>query len=489
MKKYILCVDQGTTSTRSIVYDGKGNVVACASKEITQHYPCIGWVEHNPEEIFDSVIVTAAEALAKADVSIKEIEGIGITNQRETTVVWDKNGVPVYNAIVWQCRRTAELCKSLEKQYGDEIYKKTGLKIDAYFSATKLKWILDNVSGARERAYNGELLFGTVDSYILYRLTGGKVHATDYTNASRTMLYNIHELCWDKDLLRLFDVPEQMLPKVFPSAHQYGYATEFRIPVLSIAGDQQASLFGHLCVNEGMLKTTYGTGCFMLMNTGEKAIESKNGLLTTLAASVTDKPQYALEGSVFMGGATVQWLRDELKIIDSAAESEICATRVKDNGGVYLVPAFTGLGAPRWDGGARAAILGLTRGAGKDHVIRAALEGIAYQVGDVAFAMKQDAGREIVSFEVDGGATANNFLMQFQADILSAPVIRPKNAEITTLGVFYLAALTAKIYSSVDELVNLTKDGDTFAPKMDIAERKRLLDGWQDAVRRVRSTS
>ena len=486
MKKYILCVDQGTTSTRSIVYDNFGNVVSSASKGITQYYPHPGWVEHNPEEIYDSVIVTAVDALTKADVSIKEIEGIGITNQRETTVVWDRSGTPAYNAIVWQCRRTAELCKSLEKQYGSEIYSKTGLKIDAYFSATKLKWILDNVAGARERAQKGELLFGTIDSYILYRLTGGKVHATDYTNASRTMLYDIHNLRWDKSLLKIFDIPECMLPKVYPSSHEYGYATEFRIPVLSIAGDQQASLFGHLCVGEGMLKTTYGTGCFMLMNTGDKAISSKNGLLTTLAASISEKPQYALEGSVFMGGATVQWLRDELKIIDTAAQSEQCALNVGDNGGVYLVPAFTGLGAPYWDGDARAAIVGLTRGTGRDHIVRAALEGIAYQVCDVAFAMEQDAGKKILSLEVDGGATANDFLMQFQSDMLAAPVIRPENAEVTTLGVFYLSALKCGMFSSVAQLTELTRRDDVFYPSANERKRVALLEGWKTAVKRVR---
>lgn len=427
--KYILALDQGTTSSRAIVFDKQGTILGKAQQEFPQIYPHPGWVEHDPHDIYGSQVGVIVEALIRANASVSDIAAIGITNQRETTFVWDKNtGKPVYNAIVWQCRRTAEYCQQLKEQgLADYIYDKTGLVLDAYFSATKLKWILDNVEGARQRAERGELLFGTVDTYLMWQLSRGRIFATDYTNASRTMLFNIHTLQWDDDLLKLFDIPSSMMPSVHPSGYNYGTTDEtfigHAVPICSVVGDQQAALFGHLCVNEGDVKNTYGTGCFLLMNTGANAVKSTNGLVTTLGASYgNDKPPYVLEGSVFIGGAVNQWLRDEMRMIKSASETENYATKVDSTNGVYIVPSFTGLGAPYWDADARGTVVGITRGTAKEHFIRAALESIDYQVYDLVSAMQRDAKVDIHSLNVDGGASANNFLMQFQADILNATV-------------------------------------------------------------------
>lgn len=486
--KYVLAIDQGTTSSRAIVFDGAGEIVAGAQQEFNQIYPCPGWVEHSPKNILGSVVAVVGEALVRAGISADSLAAIGITNQRETTVVWDKRtGVPVYNAIVWQCRRTADFCEKLKRDgFSEKIYNKTGLVPDAYFSATKIKWILDNVEGARERAERGELAFGTVDTFLLWQLSKGRIFATDYTNASRTMLFNIHTLKWDKELLRLFDVPESMLPEVCPSAHYYGETDArlfgCRVPVCGVVGDQQAALFGQLCTRRGDVKNTYGTGCFLLMNTGDKPVKSQNGLVTTLGATSGDKPCYALEGSVFVGGAAVQWLRDELKIISSAEESETLALSVPDSGGVYVVPAFTGLGAPYWDGSARGLITGITRGTNRAHIVRAALEGIAYEVSDIVDAMRRDAGVNLKSLAVDGGASANGFLMQFQADILNCDVYRPKIAETTALGAAYLAGLKAGYWKSEDELRQNAQKKCRFVPKMSETERIKLLGGWQKAV-------
>ena len=430
--KYILALDQGTTSSRAIVFDKQGNILGKAQQEFPQIYPKPGWVEHDPHDIYGSQVGVIVEALIRANVSATDIAAIGITNQRETTFVWDKNtGKPVYNAIVWQCRRTADYCEKLKEDgLADMIYEKTGLVLDAYFSATKLKWILDNVDGVRARAEKGDLLFGTVDTYIMWQLSRGRIFATDYTNACRTMLFNIHTLTWDDDLLKLFDIPRCMLPEVHPSGYNYGMTDETfigrEIPICSVVGDQQAALFGHLAVEEGDVKNTYGTGCFLLMNTGHKPVKSTNGLVTTLGASLDDKPPYVLEGSVFIGGAINQWLRDEMRMIKQAAETENYAKKVPDTNGVYIVPSFTGLGAPYWDPDARGTITGVTRGTQKEHFIRAALEAIDYQVYDLVNAMQRDANVKIKSLNVDGGASANNFLMQFQADILNATVVRPK---------------------------------------------------------------
>lgn len=490
-QKYILALDQGTTSTRAIVFDKCGNTVARAQQEFAQIYPKPGWVEHSPQDIMGSTVAVIGEALVRAGISAQDIAAIGITNQRETTLVWDrKTGKPVYNAIVWQCRRTADFCKALIKDgFKEKIYNKTGLVPDAYFSATKIKWILDNVEGARARAERGELAFGTVDTFLLWQLSKGKIFATDYTNASRTMLFNIHTLKWDAELLRLFDIPASMLPEVHPSSHFYG-DTDARlfgspIPVCGIVGDQQAALFGQLCTKKGDVKNTYGTGCFLLMNTGDKAVKSRNGLVTTLGATADGKPCYVLEGSVFVGGAAVQWLRDEMKLISTSDESEEQALKVKDSGGVYIVPAFTGLGAPYWDASARGTITGITRGTSRGHIIRAALEGIAYEVCDLVQAMEKDAGIKITRLAVDGGACKNNFLMQFQSDILNCVAVRPKIIETTALGAAYLAGLNAGYWSGVEEIEKNSEAERTFTPAMDEAERLSLLEGWRAAVKKA----
>lgn len=493
MGEYILSLDQGTTSTRAIIFNRNGQIVAKAQTELKQYYPSSGWVEHDPEEIFSSTADVIKAALDKAEITAKDVAAMGITNQRETVVVWEKDtGKPIYKAIVWQCRRTALFMERLKNSDSEaEIYAKTGLACDAYFSASKIKWILDNVEGARQRASRGELLAGTVDCYLLYRLTGGKVHATDMTNASRTMLYNIHELRWDDGLCELFDVPRQILPEVFPSGHDFGItdASLFggSIRIAAIAGDQQSALFGQQCWNKGDIKNTYGTGCFLLMNTGKTAVESKRGLVTTLAAGTDEKPDYVLEGSVFIGGAAIQWLRDEMKLISTAAESEEIARSVEDSGGVYVVPAFVGLGAPHWDQKARGIITGLTRGSGRAHIVRATLESIAYQVFDVLHAMERDLNIDVTALNVDGGASANDFLMQFQADILFAAVKRPSIIETTALGAAYLAGLTVGYWHSREQIAELAGSFDTFSPNINEAKRRELLLGWEEAVARTKA--
>lgn len=490
--KYILSLDQGTTSSRAIVFDKQGNILGKAQQEFAQIYPQAGWVEHDPHDIYGSQVGVIVEALIRANVSATDIAAIGITNQRETTFVWDRiTGKPVYNAIVWQCRRTAPYCEELkEKGVSDMIYDKTGLVLDAYFSATKIKWILDNVKGARERANRGELLFGTVDTYIMWQLSRGKIFATDYTNASRTMLFNIHTLSWDDELLALFDIPKCMLPEVHPSGYNYGVTDETfigrEIPICGVVGDQQAALFGHLCVEKGSVKNTYGTGCFLLMNTGDDAVKSTNGLVTTLGACCEGKPPYVLEGSVFIGGAINQWLRDEMRMIKAAAETENYAVKVQDTNGVYIVPSFTGLGAPYWDADVRGTITGITRGTSKEHFIRAALEAIDYQVYDLVNSMQRDAHVSIDSLNVDGGASMNNFLMQFQADILNADVVRPKVTETTALGACYLAGLTCGYWKNIDDIRSNIKVERVFKPDMSDEHRKELLAGWQKAVRQTR---
>lgn len=489
--KYILALDQGTTSSRAIVFDKQGRVCGKAQQEFKQIYPKPGWVEHDPHDIYGSQVGVISEALIRAGVSVDSIAAIGITNQRETTFVWERaTGRPVYNAIVWQCRRTADYCEELKRDgLADMIYQKTGLVLDAYFSATKLKWILDNVDGARGRAEKGELLFGTVDTYLMWQLSKGKIFATDYTNASRTMLFNIHTLKWDDDLLQLFDIPRGMLPEVYPSGHNFGLTDDAfigrEIPICSVVGDQQAALFGHLAVNSGDVKNTYGTGCFLLMNTGDKAVLSTNGLVTTLAAGITDKPQYVLEGSVFIGGAINQWLRDEMRMIKSAKETENYAVRVSSTDGVYVVPGFAGLGAPYWDADARGTIVGITRGTQKEHFIRACLESIDYQVYDLVAAMQRDAGVKITNLNVDGGASANNFLMQFQADILDANVVRPMVTETTALGASYLAGLTIGYWKDIDDIRSNVEVDKVFVPHMDERTRRDLIEGWQKAVRQT----
>lgn len=489
--KYILALDQGTTSSRAIVFDKQGRVCGKAQQEFKQIYPKPGWVEHDPHDIYGSQVGVISEALIRAGVSVDSIAAIGITNQRETTFVWERaTGRPVYNAIVWQCRRTADYCEELKRDgLADMIYQKTGLVLDAYFSATKLKWILDNVPGARGRAEKGELLFGTVDTYLMWQLSKGKIFATDYTNASRTMLFNIHTLKWDDDLLQLFDIPRGMLPEVYPSGHNFGLTDDAfigrEIPICSVVGDQQAALFGHLAVNSGDVKNTYGTGCFLLMNTGDKAVHSINGLVTTLAAGITDKPQYVLEGSVFIGGAINQWLRDEMRMIKSAKETENYAVRVPSTDGVYVVPGFAGLGAPYWDADARGTIVGITRGTQKEHFIRACLESIDYQVYDLVAAMQRDADVKITNLNVDGGASANNFLMQFQADILDANVVRPMVTETTALGASYLAGLTIGYWKDIDDIRSNVEVDKVFVPHMDEHTRRDLIEGWQKAVRQT----
>ncbi|MEG1165576.1 MAG: glycerol kinase GlpK [Oscillospiraceae bacterium] len=486
MKKYVIALDQGTTSSRAIIFDNDQNIVVTAQKEFTQYYPHEAWVEHNPMEIYSSQYSVMTEVLAKSNISPNDITAIGITNQRETTVVWNKEtGLPIYNAIVWQCRRTAPICEELKlRGLTDTIRQKTGLLIDAYFSATKIKWILDNVDGARDLAAQGKLLFGTVDSWLIWKLTNGRVHVTDYTNASRTMLYNIKELCWDEELCRELDIPMNMLPEVRSSSEIYGYVNlqGHQIPIAGCAGDQQAALFGQMCFEAGDAKNTYGTGCFLLMHTGHELCYSKNGLITTIAASDDGKVRYAMEGSVFIGGAVIQWLRDELRFISTSEDSEYFAKKVKDNCGVYVVPAFTGLGAPYWDMYARGSILGLTRGSNRNHIIRAALESIAYQTHDVIAAMEQDTGIKLKELKVDGGASANNFLMQFQSDIVGASISRPKILETTALGAACLAGLATGVWSGIDEIRKKWTLDRGFAPIMPREDAERYLKGWAKAV-------
>ncbi len=490
---YVLALDQGTTSTRAIIFDKSGAAVACAQQEFKQLYPRPAWVEHAPNDIMGSVVGVISEALVRAGLTAAEISAMGITNQRETTFVWDKKtGKPVCNAIVWQCRRTADYCEKLKADgFAEKIYNKTGLVPDAYFSATKIKWILDNIEGARARAERGELLFGTVDTFILWQLSKGRIFATDYTNASRTMLFNIHSLEWDGELLRLFDIPRCMLPEVKPSGYRYGETDKSffgsPIPVCGVAGDQQAALFGQACFGAGEVKNTYGTGCFLLMNTGRRAVKSRNGLVTTLAAGLTDKPDYVLEGSVFVGGAVVQWLRDEMKAIATAEDSERLARSVEDSGGVYVVPAFTGLGAPYWDAEARGTITGITRGTTTAHIVRAALEAIAYEVCDLVTAMEKDSGMKLTRLAVDGGACANDFLMQFQSDILSCEAVRPKVAETTALGAAYLAGLCKGVWNGTEEIKQNAAADKIFTPNMPELTRFKLLEGWKNAVLKTRA--
>ena len=487
--KYILALDQGTTSSRAIQFDHSGNIISVAQKEFKQIYPKAGWVEHDADEIWSSQFGVMAEVMAKGNLRTEDVAAIGITNQRETTIVWERStGKPVYNAIVWQDRRTADYCDKLKAEgHAKMIQEKTGLIIDAYFSATKLKWILDNVSGARKKAENGELAFGTVDCWITWKLSGGKIHISDVSNASRTMLMNIHKCEWDKDLLKLFDIPEQVLPEIKPSSKIYGVTETVvkhaNIPIAGIAGDQQAALFGQMCTQAGMVKNTYGTGCFMLMNTGEKAVASKNNLLTTVAWQLHNRVEYALEGSIFIAGAVVQWLRDGLHLIRSSPEIESLSAEAEDTGGVYVVPAFAGLGAPWWNQHARGSIFGLTRGTTKQQLAKAALESIAYQTADVLKAMESDSGISIKELRVDGGAVVNNFLMQFQADILDVPVVRPKVYETTALGAAYLAGLAVGYWDSIATVQKQWQVDKRFEPAVATKERDELIKGWQRAVR------
>ncbi|NLV77333.1 MAG: glycerol kinase GlpK [Tissierellia bacterium] len=489
-----MALDQGTTSSRAIIFNHEGEIVQVAQKEFTQYYPKPGWVEHDPMEIWGTQSGVLREVLETAGIRPQEIAAIGITNQRETTVVWDKNtGRPIYNAIVWQCRRTANICDELKaKGLEDYIRENTGLVIDAYFSGTKIKWILDNIEGAREKAEKGDLLFGNIDTWLIWNLTRGRVHVTDYSNASRTMIYNIKELKWDEKLLEELDIPAAMLPEVRLSSEVYGVTDSktlggAEIPIAGIAGDQQAALFGQACFQPGMAKNTYGTGCFMLMNTGEEAVTSKNGLLTTIAWGVDGKVEYALEGSIFVAGAVIQWLRDELHLITHAKDSEYFASQEEDNNGVYLVPAFVGLGAPYWDMYARGTIVGLTRGANSNHIIRAALESIAYQTRDVLEAMQEDSGIDLQELRVDGGAVANNFLMQFQSDILGVPVHRPEVIETTALGAAYLAGLAVDFWHDKDEIDKRWSVDRIFESQMEETEKEELYKGWKKAVERSRS--
>ena len=488
MKKYIMALDQGTTSSRCIIYDKKGEMVSVAQKEFTQIYPADGWVEHDAMEIWSTQMGVAQEALLKINCTYENIEAIGITNQRETTVVWDKEtGEPVYNAIVWQCRRTAEYCDELKAAGHDEMVRsKTGLLIDAYFSGTKLRWILENVPGARQKAEEGKLLFGTIETWLIWKLTGGKVHVTDYSNASRTMMFNINTLEWDEELLQLLNVPKCMLPQPMPSSCIYGETmpTIFGGPIkiAGAAGDQQSALFGQTCFKAGEAKNTYGTGAFLLINTGEKPVFSNNGLVTTIAWGLDGKVNYALEGSVFVCGAVMQWLRDEINLIDHAAQSEEMARKVEDTCGLYVVPAFVGLGAPYWDPYARGAVLGITRGANKYHLVRAAVESMAYQTNDLISAMVEDLGEPLVALKVDGGAAANNFLMEFQSDLLNCQVMRPKCIETTSLGAAYLAGLAVGYWASKEDVLENWQIDQTFKPQMDEEKRSELLAGWTKAV-------
>ena len=488
MKKYLMALDRGTTSSRAILFDFNQNIVAMEQKEFTQHFPKEGWVEHDAMEIFASQHGVMMEVVRKNGIDPSEIAGIGITNQRETTILWDRTtGEPVYNAIVWQCRRTADICDDLVKRgLSDYIKEKTGLVVDAYFSGTKIKWILDNIPGVREKAEKGDVLFGTVDSWLVYKLTGGKVHITDYTNASRTMLYDIHRLKWDERLLKELDIPASVLPEVRSSSEIYGYVNidGVDIPICGIAGDQQAALFGQKCFEAGEAKNTYGTGCFLLMNTKYDAVESKAGLVTTIAVGIDGKVEYRLEGSVFVGGAVIQWLRDELRILNESRDAEYFAKKVKSTGGVYLVPAFTGLGAPYWDMYARGSIIGITRGTKREHIIRAAQESIAYQSMDLVNAMEKDIGRKLDSLNVDGGAVRDDFLMQFQADVLNGKVVRPKMRETTALGAAFLAGLAVGVWKDRSEIKEMDNFDRIFAPSMDTATREELVRGWHKAVGR-----
>lgn len=489
MAKYVMALDAGTTSNRSILFNEKGEICSIAQKEFTQYFPKPGWVEHDANEIWSSQLGVAVEAMNKIGASAGDIAAIGITNQRETAIVWDKRtGEPVYHAIVWQCRRTAEYCDELkEKGYTEMFRKKTGLIIDAYFAGTKIKWILDNVEGAREKAEKGELLFGTVETWLIWKLTKGAVHVTDYSNASRTLLFNINTLKWDKEILEIMDIPEMMLPKALPSSYVYGHADSSflggSIPIAGAAGDQQSALFGQTCFQPGDAKNTYGTGCFLLMNTGEKPVFSENGLVTTIAWGLDGKVYYALEGSIFVAGAAIQWLRDEMRLIDSSMDSEYMAKKVNDTNGCYVVPAFTGLGAPYWDPYARGTIVGLTRGVNKYHIIRATLESLAYQVNDVLNAMEADSEIALSALKVDGGASANDFLMQTQADIINAPVKRPRCIETTAMGAAYLAGLAVGYWRDKEDVVkNWTMDRE-FAPQIEEEERTKKIKGWEKAVK------
>lgn len=491
-KKYVLALDQGTTSSRAILFAEDSSIVAVAQKEFTQIFPKAGWVEHNADEIWATQIGVVAEVMAKASINPSDVAAIGITNQRETTVVWDKNtGKPVYNAIVWQSRQTAGICEELKAKGLESMFRyKTGLVVDAYFSGTKVKWILDNVEGARAKAEAGDLLFGTIETWLIWKLTGGKVHVTDYSNASRTLMFNIRELKWDEEILKELGVPACMLPKVRPSSEVYGYTEPSvflggSVPIAGAAGDQQAALFGQACFQPGMAKNTYGTGCFMLMNTGNQVYESKHGLLTTIAWGINGRVEYALEGSIFVAGSAVQWLRDGLRLIDSAPDSEYYAKKVKDSDGVYVVPAFVGLGAPYWDMKARGAIFGLTRGTNKSHVVRATLDSMAYQTKDVLSAMEGDSGIKLQALKVDGGAVANNILMQFQADVLGVPVDRPQVIETTALGAAYLAGLAVGVWNSQEDLINNWKLDNRFEPNMAKEKVDKLYTGWQKAVKRT----
>ena len=489
MAKYVMALDSGTTSNRCILFDESGRIRSVAQKEFIQHFPKPGWVEHDAGEIWSTQLSVAREAMNQIEATAEDIAAIGITNQRETTIVWDKNtGQPVYHAIVWQCRRTSEYCDSLKAKGLEEKFRqKTGLVIDAYFSATKVKWILDNVEGARERAEKGELLFGTVETWLIWKLTKGAVHVTDYSNASRTMMFNINTLEWDDEILKELDIPKCMLPEPKPSSCIYGEADPSYlggpIPIAGAAGDQQSALFGQTCFNAGEAKNTYGTGCFLLMNTGEKPVFSKNGLVTTIAWGLDGKVNYALEGSIFVAGAAIQWLRDELRIIDSAPDSEYMAKKVKDTNGCYVVPAFTGLGAPHWDQYARGTIVGITRGVNKYHIIRATLESLAYQVNDVLEAMKADSGIELAALKVDGGASANDFLMQTQSDIINAPVNRPQCVETTAMGAAYLAGLAVGYWASKEDVIKNWAIDKTFTPQIMDAERGKRIKGWEKAVK------
>jgi glycerol kinase len=490
MEKFILSLDQGTTSSRAILFNKKGEIHYTAQKEFTQHFPSPGWVEHDAKEIWSSILSVIAGALSESNVKPEQIAGIGITNQRETTVVWDKEtGIPIYNAIVWQSRQTSDICEDLkEKGYVDLFRNKTGLLIDAYFSGTKVKWILDHVEGARERAERGELLFGTIDTWLIWKLSGGRAHVTDYSNASRTLMYNIHELKWDEELLEILDVPKAMLPEVRPSSEVYGYTIDYHffgkeVPIAGAAGDQQAALFGQACFETGMAKNTYGTGCFMLMNTGEKAVKSEHGLLTTIAWGLNGKVEYALEGSIFVAGSAIQWLRDGLRMLKNAKDSEEYATKVASTDGVYVVPAFVGLGTPYWDSDVRGAVFGLTRGTSKEHFVRATLESLAYQTKDVLSAMEADSGIVLKKLRVDGGAVKNNFLMDFQSDLLNVSVERPIVNETTALGAAYLAGLAVGYWESQEEIAKQWAVDRKFEPTMEEENRAELYDGWKKAVK------
>ncbi|MCS0672025.1 glycerol kinase GlpK [Cytobacillus firmus] len=490
MDKYILSLDQGTTSSRAILFNKKGEIVHTAQKEFTQHFPKPGWVEHNANEIWGSILSVIAGVFSESGIKPEQIAGIGITNQRETTVVWDKEtGVPIYNAIVWQSRQTSEICDELkEKGYNDLFREKTGLLIDAYFSGTKVKWILDHVEGAREKAQQGELLFGTIDTWLIWKLSGGKAHVTDYSNASRTLMFNIHELKWDEELLNILEVPKAMLPEVKPSSEVYAKTIDYHffgkeVPIAGAAGDQQAALFGQACFEKGMAKNTYGTGCFMLMNTGEKAVQSEHGLLTTIAWGLKGKIEYALEGSIFVAGSAIQWLRDGMRMLKDAKDSESYAKKVDSTDGVYVVPAFVGLGTPYWDSDVRGAVFGVTRGTSKEHFIRATLESLAYQTKDVLSAMEADSGIKLKTLRVDGGAVKNNFLMEFQSDILEVPVERPTINETTALGAAYLAGLAVGFWKSQEEIAEQWAIDQSFHPSMEEKVRADLYHGWKKAVK------